>query len=243
MPLPRPRILVNVAMTADGKIDTFERKGAAISSAADKARVDRLRAEVDAIMVGGRTLLEEDPKLTVKSVELRRERLGRGLPENPAKVGVVTDLAVAGRTGSREEWHRDPPLRNFLGTGPSKVFLFTTRCNDPELLDYIQSSGAVVSALGSDRVDLVRVFAALHQEGIRSVLVEGGGTLLAELFRLGMVDELSVYVAARVFGGSNAPTPADGPGFSLSQAPRLLLQSVDQVDDEGGYVVHYLVEQ
>jgi 2,5-diamino-6-(ribosylamino)-4(3H)-pyrimidinone 5'-phosphate reductase len=243
MPFTRPRILINVAMTADGKIDTFERKGAAISSAADKARVDRLRAEVDAIMVGGRTLLDEDPKLTVRSAELRRERVARGLVENPAKVGVVTDLALAAGPGDRSEWRREPPLRNFLGTGPAKVFLFTTRCNDPELLDYFHTSGAKVSALGHDRVDLLQVFASLHQEGIRTVLVEGGGTLLAELFRLGLVDELTIYVAPRVFGGANAPTLADGPGFSLTQAPHLKLQSVGAPDDQGGIVLHYSVEQ
>jgi 2,5-diamino-6-(ribosylamino)-4(3H)-pyrimidinone 5'-phosphate reductase len=60
----RPFVFINVAMTADGKIDTLARKGAAISSQRDKERVDQLRAESDAIMVGGRTLLDEDPKLT-----------------------------------------------------------------------------------------------------------------------------------------------------------------------------------
>jgi len=69
----RPHVLINVAVTADGKMDTFERQGAAISSARDKARVDKLRAEADAVMVGGKTLLDEDPKLTVKSEELRAE--------------------------------------------------------------------------------------------------------------------------------------------------------------------------
>ena len=71
----RPYVFINVAMTADGKIDTFERKGAAISSQRDKERVDQLRAESDAVMVGGKTLLDEDPKLTVKSEELRAGRL------------------------------------------------------------------------------------------------------------------------------------------------------------------------
>ncbi|HET9588678.1 MAG TPA: dihydrofolate reductase family protein, partial [Anaerolineales bacterium] len=72
--MDRPFVFINVAMTADGKIDTFERQGAAISSQRDRERVDRLRAESDAVMVGGRTLLGEDPKLTVKSEALRAER-------------------------------------------------------------------------------------------------------------------------------------------------------------------------
>src|SRR5919206_3667057 len=90
----RPFVFINVAMTADGKIDTFERKGAPISSPRDKERVDRLRASADAIMVGGRTLLDEDPKLTVKSEGLRAERMARGLPPNPLKVGIVTEAKI-----------------------------------------------------------------------------------------------------------------------------------------------------
>src|ERR1051325_8401673 len=90
----RPFVFINVAMTADGKIDTFVRKGAAISSTHDKARVDQLRAGADAIMVGGRTLLDEDPKLTVKSEELRAERVAGGRPPNPIKVGIVTEAAI-----------------------------------------------------------------------------------------------------------------------------------------------------
>ncbi len=90
----RPFVFINVAMTADGKIDTFQRKGAAISSQRDKERVDKLRAEFDAVMVGGRTLLDEDPKLTVKSEALREERIARGLSPNPIKVGVVSSAGA-----------------------------------------------------------------------------------------------------------------------------------------------------
>lgn len=66
-------------MTADGKIDTFERKGAAISSRKDKERVDQLRAAADGILIGGRTLLEELPKLTVKNEALREGKSSAGL--------------------------------------------------------------------------------------------------------------------------------------------------------------------
>jgi 5-amino-6-(5-phosphoribosylamino)uracil reductase len=82
--IQRPYVLINVAASLDGKIDTFERPGAAISSDRDRERVDLLRASVDAIMVGGRTLRDEDPRLLVRSVALRADRVARGLPENPA---------------------------------------------------------------------------------------------------------------------------------------------------------------
>ena len=106
--MDRPYVHINVAATADGKIDTFERRGAAISSARDKERVDQLRAEADAVMVGGHTLHDEDPKLTVKSESLRAERLARGLPANPAKVGVSARLHLK-------------PDSNFLNAGPAQI--------------------------------------------------------------------------------------------------------------------------
>ena len=237
----RPRILVNIAMTVDGKIDSAARKGAAISSIADKARVDRLRASVDAVLVGGRTLLNEDPKLTVKSAELRAERLRKGWPENPAKVGVVTDVG-ADLVVAPEGQGQALPLRRFLTSGPAQVYLFTTRCTAPEVLAAFETAGATVHAMGQERVALEAVFRSLHKAGIRSVLAEGGGTLIAELFRLGLVDELTIYIAPKIFGGNSAPTLADGHGFLPNHAPGLKLESVEKFDNEGGILVHYFVE-
>ena len=71
-----PFVTINMAMTADGKMDTIARRGAIISSSDDWTRVDRLRAESDAVLVGGRTLLGDDPRLTVKSPDLRAARVG-----------------------------------------------------------------------------------------------------------------------------------------------------------------------
>ncbi|MBE3118636.1 MAG: dihydrofolate reductase family protein, partial [Candidatus Atribacteria bacterium] len=96
--------------------------------------------------------------------------------------------------------------------------------------------------MGQERVDLVAVFRSLHEAGIRSVLVEGGGTLIAELFRLDLVDELTIYIAPKIFGGNSAPTLADGHGFLPNQAPGLKLESVEKFDNEGGILVHYFVE-
>ena len=101
----RPYVLINIAATADGKIDTVERRGAAISSEQDRARVDALRASVDAVMVGGRTLHDEDPRLTVKSAELRAERApGADFDEWAGRWRAALEhdligLVRAGRTG------------------------------------------------------------------------------------------------------------------------------------------------
>jgi 2,5-diamino-6-(ribosylamino)-4(3H)-pyrimidinone 5'-phosphate reductase len=225
----RLHILVNVAMTIDGKIDSVARKGATISSGTDKARVDRLRAEVDAILVGGRTLIAEDPKLTVKSKALRLMRKARNLDENPAKVGVVSvaDLKLDG---------------DFLTAGPARRLIYTTRRTSPEQIKRLERAGAQVFILNDGVIDLRQVMKSLHNQGIGKLLIEGGGTLIAEAFRLELVDELFIYIAARVFGGASAPSLADGPGFLPVQAPRLQLESVEKLDDIGGILAHYTVK-
>ncbi|MCX7609255.1 MAG: 2,5-diamino-6-(ribosylamino)-4(3H)-pyrimidinone 5'-phosphate reductase [Anaerolineales bacterium] len=225
----RPYVLVNVAMTVDGKIDSAARRGATISSATDKRRVDELRASVDAVLVGGKTLLNESPKLTVRNPALRRERLERGLPENPMKVGVVSvaNLDLDG---------------DFVRAGPAERLIFTTRRTSPEQIVRLEKAGVqVFVSRGSERVDLGEMLETLHRLGVRRLLVEGGGTILAEFFRLGLVDELSIYLAPRLFGGATAPPLADGPGFLPNQAPRLTLVSVERFDPEGGILLRYLI--
>jgi 2,5-diamino-6-(ribosylamino)-4(3H)-pyrimidinone 5'-phosphate reductase len=225
----RPHILINVAMTADGKIDSILRKGATISSSADKNRVDQLRADSDGVLVGGRTLVSEDPRLTVKSAKLRLERIARGLDENPVKVGIVSvaDLELDGR---------------FLNDGPARRFIYTTKRTPAEMITRLRHTGAEVFVLGKQVVDLHRVMRSLHTRGIRNLMVEGGGTLIAALFRLGLVDELTIYIAPRLLGGVSAPTMVDGSGFKPARAPGLKLVSVEKYDDSGGVLLHYLVE-
>lgn len=221
----RPFVFINVAATADGKIDTFERRGAAISSARDKERVDALRAGADAVLVGGRTLHDEDPRLTVKSEALRREREKRGMPSNPAKIGVASRLDLK-------------PDSRFLTAGPARVFLFTTARTDESQLAMARALGAQVLLLGEARVDLPAMMRTLKDNGIQRLMVEGGATLNFELIRLGLVDELTIYVAPLIFGGETAPGIAAGAGLVREAA--VLLELVEsEAWEEGGVLLHY----
>ena len=222
----KPFVFINVAVTADGKMDTYERRGAAISSAADKARVDRLRAESDAVMVGGRTLLDEDPKLTVKSEALRAERVVRGLTPNPIKVGIVTKAEIK-------------PDSDFLNFGEARIVIFTTNQTSSIKIELLRSRGVDVFVHESPRVDLAKALETLHELGVKRLMVEGGGTLNFELLRLGLVDELSVYVAPMIFGGESAPTAAAGMGLARGEAIPLKLIHSEVCDDEGGVLLHY----
>ena len=225
----RPYVHINVAMTADGKIDTFQRKGSAISSVRDKERVDRLRAEADAVMVGGKTLLDEDPKLTVKSEELRAERVARELLPNPMKVGVVTEARIK-------------PDSDFLNTGPADIVIFTTRWTSKHHVSELKSRRVDVYVDDSEKVNLNGALETLRELGVERLLVEGGSTLNFELLRLGLVDEVTAYVAPMIFGGANAPTMAAGPGLERSEAIPLKLVDVEKWED-GGVYIKYLLER
>jgi len=225
--MPRPHVHLNVAASADGKIDTFQRRGASISSRRDRERVDRLRADSDAVMIGSRTLHDEDPRLTVKSQALRAERAALGLPENPAKVAVAERFMLK-------------PECKFLTAGPARILLFTTSQSTEAELARLRFSGAEVFVHEGGWVDLERALATLGEKGIRRLLVEGGATLNFEMLNLGLVDELTVFIAPVVFGGERAPTLAGGFGLSDSAAVRLKLLKAEQWED-GGVLLHYEV--
>lgn len=225
----RPFVFINVAMTADGKIDTFTRKGAAISSQRDKERVDQLRAESDAVMVGGRTLLDEDPKLTVKSEALRTERVARGLAPNPIKVGVVSKAEL--KTHSK-----------FLHEGGARIVIFTTHQTSIDQLASLRSQGVEVFVHSGERVDLEKTMQTLKELGIQRLMVEGGATLNFELMRLGLADEVTAYVAPMIFGGESAPTMAAGSGLERSAAIPLKLIDAEKWDD-GGVLLKYKLER
>lgn len=221
----RPYTFINVAMTADGKIDTFERKGSAISSKQDKQRVDELRAAADGILVGGGTLLGEAPKLTVKSEALREGRVSQGRSPNPIKVGVVTVADVQ-------------PDSDFIKAGDSRKVIFTTSQTSNSQLERLRALGVEVFVDESQRVDLSKMMLTLKRIGVDHLMVEGGGTINFELMRLGLVDELFIYVAPMIFGGANAPTLADGFGVPRERALDIKLTDVEQWDD-GGIVLKY----
>ncbi|MCB0119283.1 MAG: dihydrofolate reductase family protein [Anaerolineales bacterium] len=221
----RPYTFINVAMTADGKIDTFERRGAAISSPRDKQRVDELRASADAVLVGGRTLLEEQPKLTVKNEALREGRVRQGRSPNPIKVGVVTVADI-------------PKESDFIQTGDTRLVIFTTSQTSISKLAELRALGVEVFVDDAPRVDLNKMMLTLKKLGVERVMVEGGGTINFELIQQGLVDELQIYVSPMIFGGANSPTPADGVGIPREKAMGMKLVDVERWED-GGVILKY----
>ena len=208
-PRTRPHVIVNCAMSADGKIALPGRRPAQISSEEDLLRVHQLRAKCDAILVGVGTILADNPKLYVSPTRVK---------DPPAPLKIVLD--ASGRT---------PADAAFLST-PGRSIVATVRRSE-ELLAGRLGDKADVRAFGDDElVNLQELLEHLAHQGVRTLLVEGGGTVIWSFFRSGVVDEFQVYVGPLVIGGEDAPSPADGEGFaSMGGAVRLEMVSFERL--------------
>jgi 2,5-diamino-6-(ribosylamino)-4(3H)-pyrimidinone 5'-phosphate reductase len=210
------RVVVNAAISADGKLSSRERRQIAISGTEDFDRVDQLRADSDAVMVGVGTVLADDPSLTVDSEQRREARRERGEPPNPAR--VVADSQI-----------RTPPDAAVLDDA-AETFLLTSEAAPTDFVAQMEEAGATVVTAGESRVDLAAAFDTLEGRGIDQLMVEGGGEIIASLFAEDLVDRLSVFVGSMIIGGRDAPTLADGEGF-VEDFPQLELTAVERVDD------------
>lgn len=178
-----PHVIVNCAMSADGKIAGTDRRQTRISSPEDMARVKGLRASCDAIMVGVGTVLADDPHLTVK-----------GLDRDGNPLRVVIDSK--GRT----------PDDALVLDDRARTIVFHSEGCDRDW------RGVETVAAGIGRVDISQVMNHLDTLGVGTAMVEGGGELIASLFEADLVDEYLVFIGPMIIGGRTAPTPADGEG-------------------------------
>ncbi|WGI16961.1 2,5-diamino-6-(ribosylamino)-4(3H)-pyrimidinone 5'-phosphate reductase [Methanonatronarchaeum sp. AMET-Sl] len=193
--MSRPYVVINSAMSCDGKISTRERRQISISSEEDFSRVDQLRKDVDGILVGIGTVLADDPKLL-------EEDTYRVVVDSRARTPVDSEV--------------------FIGDSPTLIAVSSVAPkNRVERLKEV----CEVVEVGSDRVDLSELMSLLGDRGLDKLLVEGGGTINWSLLSNGLVDELYTYVGNMVFGGKRAPTLADGKGAGgLSDAVKLELK-------------------
>ncbi|WP_049923688.1 2,5-diamino-6-(ribosylamino)-4(3H)-pyrimidinone 5'-phosphate reductase [Halopiger djelfimassiliensis] len=208
-------VVVNAAMSADGKLSSRRREQIAISGEADFERVDRLRADSDAVVVGVGTVLADDPHLTVKDETLRDRRLEDGRSEQPARVVVDSNA-------------RTPTDAAVLDDAATTYLCLSESAPVDQRMPLADRAELVTA--GADRVDLLHAFAALQEQGLERVMVEGGGELIFSLFEAGLVDELRAFVGPTVIGGRDAPTLADGEGF-VEGFPALSLDDVERLDD------------
>lgn len=190
---PLPYVILNAAMSLDGKIATFT-GDSRMSSAADLRRVHRMRASVDGIMVGLRTLLRDDPKLTVKFVRDRK----------PHRIIVDSNAKT--------------PLKSFVVRTAREIptIIAVTSRADRMRINALRDRGVTVLVCGKGPLVSPRILLKnLRRLGIRKILLEGGGILNWSMLADDLVDEISVAITPRILGGADAVSLVEGKGSPL----------------------------
>jgi 2,5-diamino-6-(ribosylamino)-4(3H)-pyrimidinone 5'-phosphate reductase len=215
----RPFVYVNMAMTVDGKITSSRREVPELTSPHDREHMDRLRAEADAILVGAGTMRADDPPLHVRSeaMQAHRRSLGKPVGLDRVLVSARLDLGVESR---------------FFTAGDGARRIVATVEDAPADRVAVLSSRAEIWRAGRSRVDLRAVLERLHGQGVRRLLVEGGGETNWALVREDLVDELHVTLAPWLLGGRDAPTLLEGSGFAMADRRALRLVDLRRIDDE-----------
>ncbi len=217
--MERPFVYVNMAATVDGKITSAAREHPRFASAADRRRMDRLRAEADAILVGAGTMRADDPPLHVRDLAMRRHRESLGKPPGLLRVLLTATGRIAGACRFFEDSDGGPRIVATLDDAPLEALAACT-------------GRAEVWRLGRAEVDLRELLRRLRLRGVERLLVEGGGETNWGLLRDDLVDEVHVTVAPALLGGRAAPTLLEGDGWAMGERRRLRLVSVDREGDE-----------
>ena len=216
-----PFVLVNMAMSADGKIATANRAVSTFSSARDHDHLYELRATADAVMSGARTVDLNDYTLGPGAERFRKLRLRRGLAEYNLRVIVSGSGSVNPHAEIFK--HRFSPL-----------LVLTSERAPVSALGKLHAVADKVNVVGKREVDFPAALRWLRREwNVKRLLCEGGGELNDALFRAGLVDELRLTICPRIIGGRSAPTITDGLGCAtLAEACQLRIRSTRRVGDE-----------
>ena len=208
------KVVSNTAISLDGRINTRERRFAFFGSERDHARMSRLRAEADAVLVGGATFRNwPHPALP----DAADRALLRGRPWN-----VVVSRSL------------DLPLEADFFTEPAIRPLLLTRAASlagrklPGEAEGWPGDGATCRSPGSS--------SSWPARGVEHLLVEAGGDLLFQFLAADAIDEMYLTLCPLVVGG-DAPSLADGPGFDLAELRRLRLVAAEPMGDE--VFLHY----
>jgi len=212
----RPYVTLSCAMSIDGYLDGVDGGRLTMSNAEDLDRVDAVRAENDAIMVGASTVRRDDPRLMVKSAERRRRRESAGRTASPTKVTVTS-------TGDL------PADAEFFTTGDVPRIVY---CPQPAVRRLRARIGSRAEVVGlGDRVTMSRVLDDLGERDVRRLMVEGGGRLLTQFLADDLVDELQLVIAPFFVGEARAPRVVTPARFPWTAARRAELADTRQIGD------------
>ena len=183
----KPFVVMKTAMTLDGKIATRTGDSKWVSSQEARSLVQEMRNSLTGIMAGIGTVLADDPQLTC------RMEGGR----DPVRIIVDSHLRI--------------PLTAKVLRDENYILAATADC-DPEKKKRF-GDRVLIAKSKNGRVDLEDLMLLLGKRGIDSILLEGGGCLNESALKAGIVDRIVSFIAPKIIGGKEAPTPVEGEGL------------------------------
>ncbi len=212
----RPKVILSAAMTLDGKIAS-KTGDSELSSKQDKIRIHRLRSKVDAILVGSNTVKRDNPLLTT--------RYTRG--KNPIRIILDSHGNINKKSRIIKTCNKIQTIIAVSKSAPKKNI--TNLKKYP--IEIIES--------GNKMINIKNLLRILHKKKIKTLLIEGGGTVNWEFVKQGLVDEVIITITPYLLGGKNAITLIDGNGFSkIQNAMKLKLKKTSRFGNE--IVLYYL---
>jgi riboflavin-specific deaminase-like protein len=216
-----PFVLVNMAMTADGKITTANRTVTSFGSPRDRGHMLELRATADAVMAGARTVDSASTAMGPGPGKFRQRRLKHGMAEYNLRV-------IVSRSGSVN------PDAEIFKHRFSPIIILTTRRAKANQLKRLRMLADEIKICGRREINFRVALRWLREKwGVKRLLCEGGGELNDALIHARLVNELHLTICPKIFGGRRAPTIADGQGFGhLADTEHFRLKSARRHDDE-----------
>ncbi len=196
--------ILKYAMTLDGKIATYTGHSRWISGPQSRRHLHQLRSEVDAIVVGGGTVTQDNPRLTV------RDQQDQPLERQPLRVVLSRTLDL-------------PRQAHIWDQSTAPTLVFTEATADPLMQDWLHAHAIDVVVLPS--LDPKTVAIQLYERGYLTVMWECGGTLAAAALESKVIQKVIAFVSPQLIGGLQAPTPVAGIGVE-TMAQALPLKSV-----------------
>ena len=204
-----PYIVAKYASSLDGKIACHTGDSQWITGALARQRSHELRQAVDGILVGAQTVIDDNPSLTVRLPELAQQSLRnpiRFVLDSTGRVPLDSDL--------------------FQTSGDARTQVLTTARMPADHMARLQDQDVTVTQLDTDphtqRVSLRAMLNALGEQGVQSLMVEGGQAVLGALMDEQAINETWAFFAPKFIGGAAAPGPIGGKGIkAMSQAASL----------------------
>lgn len=213
----RPYVILSGAISLDGKIAT-KAGDSRLSSKKDLVRVHKLRSNVDAILVGKRTMMIDNPSLTSRYVK----------GKNPIRIILDSNGSIKSNSKIIKTCKKIPT-----------IIAVSEKISEKNIAR-LQRYGLEVIKCGHKQINLEKLLHILKKKNIRKLLVEGGGTTNWSFFKEGFVDEIIVALTPFILGGKNAISLVEGDGFKkISQACSLNLKNVYRTKNE--LILRYLI--